>query len=76
VPADEYKGIKNYRLVEELYKKYDRKPAIISIGIGPLQIGVDIVYSNQGSIPDGIQYVELALFHPFSSPPSLLVVWP
>jgi len=34
VPADEYKGMKNYRLVEELYKKYDRKPAIISIGIG------------------------------------------
>ncbi len=34
VPADEYKGMKNYRLVEELYKKYNRKSAIISIGIG------------------------------------------
>lgn len=33
VPADEYEGMKNYRLVEELYKKYDRKSAIISIGI-------------------------------------------
>lgn len=34
VPSDEYKGMKNYRLVKELYNKYDRKPAIISIGIG------------------------------------------
>ncbi len=32
--ADNYKGMKNYRLVDELYKKYDGKPAIISIGIG------------------------------------------
>ena len=63
MPADEYKGMKNYRLVEELYKKYDRKPAIISIGIDSLQLGVNIVYSNQGSIPDGIQYAELTLFH-------------
>jgi aldehyde:ferredoxin oxidoreductase len=31
--ADEYKGMKNYRLVSELYKKYHGKPAIISIGI-------------------------------------------
>ena len=31
-PADEYKGLKNYRLVKELYKKYKGKPAIISIG--------------------------------------------
>jgi len=34
VPADEYKGMKNYKLVEELYKKYDRKSAIIAVGIG------------------------------------------
>lgn len=34
VSADEYRGMKNYKLVEELYKKYDRKSAIISIGIG------------------------------------------
>lgn len=34
VPADEFKGMKNYTLVKELYKKYDGKPAIISIGIG------------------------------------------
>jgi len=63
VPADEYKGMKNYRLVEELYKKYDRKPVIISIGIGPLQLGVDIVYPNQGSVPDSIQYAEFTPFH-------------
>ena len=34
VPADEYKGMKIYKLAEELYKKYDGEPAIISIGIG------------------------------------------
>ncbi|MFH0768656.1 MAG: iron-containing alcohol dehydrogenase [Chloroflexota bacterium] len=34
VPADEYKGMKNYQLVEELYKKYDKNSAIISMGIG------------------------------------------
>ena len=33
VPADEYKGMKNYKLIEELYKKHDRKSTIISIGI-------------------------------------------
>ena len=69
VPADEYKGMKNYRLVEELYKKYDRKPAIISIGTGSLQLGVDIVYSNQGGIADGIQYAEFTPFHSGGSLP-------
>jgi len=34
VPADEYRGMKNYELAEKLYKKYHGKPAIISIGIG------------------------------------------
>jgi len=34
VPAGEYKGMKNYRLVEELHKKYGEKSTIISIGIG------------------------------------------
>jgi len=29
MPADDYKGMKNYRLVEELYSKYDKKSAII-----------------------------------------------
>jgi len=33
VPADEYQGMKNYQLAEELYKKYANKPALISIGI-------------------------------------------
>ena len=33
VPADEYRGMKNYRLVSELYNKYHKKSAIISIGI-------------------------------------------
>jgi len=33
VPAEEYRGMKNYGLVEELYKKYDRRSAIVSIGI-------------------------------------------
>lgn len=32
-PADDYKGMNNYELVEELYKKHDRKPAIICIGV-------------------------------------------
>ena len=34
VPSDEYKGMKNYKLVEQLYKKYDRRSAIIAVGIG------------------------------------------
>jgi len=34
LPADEYRGLKNYELVEELHKKYGEKTAIISIGIG------------------------------------------
>jgi aldehyde:ferredoxin oxidoreductase len=33
VPADEYRGLKNYRLIGELYEKYSRKSAIISVGI-------------------------------------------
>lgn len=33
VPAEEYRGMKNYGLVDELYKKYDRRSAIVSIGI-------------------------------------------
>jgi aldehyde:ferredoxin oxidoreductase len=33
VPADEYKGMGNYRLAEELHKKYGDKPALISISI-------------------------------------------
>jgi len=32
--ADEYKGMKIYPMVEELHKKHEGKPAIISIGIG------------------------------------------
>ena len=31
--ADAYRGMKNYELVETLYKQYQNKPAIISIGI-------------------------------------------
>ncbi len=34
VPADKYKGIKNYRLAEELYQEHNRESAIISIGLG------------------------------------------
>ena len=34
LPADEYKGMKNYELVEELHKKYGEKSTILSIGIG------------------------------------------
>jgi len=34
VSADEYKGMKNYQLVQELHKKYDGKPAIMCIGVG------------------------------------------
>jgi aldehyde:ferredoxin oxidoreductase len=34
IPADEYSGMKNYMLVNELYKKYNKKSAIICIGIG------------------------------------------
>lgn len=34
LPADEYKGMKNYKLVEELHKKYGEKSTIISISIG------------------------------------------
>ena len=33
VPADEYQGMKNYKLAEELHKKYGDKAALISIGI-------------------------------------------
>jgi aldehyde:ferredoxin oxidoreductase len=33
IPAEKYRGMKNYRLVDELYKKYDRRSAIVSIGI-------------------------------------------
>lgn len=33
IPAEQYRGMKNYRLVDELYKKYDRRSAIVSIGI-------------------------------------------
>jgi aldehyde:ferredoxin oxidoreductase len=32
MPADEYQGMKNYQLTEKLYKKYQGKPALISIG--------------------------------------------
>jgi aldehyde:ferredoxin oxidoreductase len=32
--AESYKGMKNYELAEALYKKYDRKASIVSIGIG------------------------------------------
>jgi aldehyde:ferredoxin oxidoreductase len=32
--ADEYRGMKNYRLADTLYERYQGKPAIISIGIG------------------------------------------
>jgi len=31
--SDQYAGLKNYALVEELYKHYDKKASIISIGI-------------------------------------------
>lgn len=34
VLADEYAGMKNYTLVETLYKQYNRKSAIICVGIG------------------------------------------
>lgn len=34
VPADSYKGMKNYELVKKLQKKYGEKATIISIGIG------------------------------------------
>jgi len=33
VSADEYQGMKNYKLAEELHKKYGDKAALISIGI-------------------------------------------
>jgi aldehyde:ferredoxin oxidoreductase len=33
-PAGEYRGLKNYELAQDLYKKYDKKSSIISIGIG------------------------------------------
>jgi aldehyde:ferredoxin oxidoreductase len=33
VPADEYKGMKNYRLVSKLYNKTNKRSAMISIGI-------------------------------------------
>jgi len=31
--AEKYVGLKNYALIDELYKKYDKNPAVISIGI-------------------------------------------
>jgi len=34
LPADEYRGLKNYQLVDKLYQRYQGKPAIISIGLG------------------------------------------
>jgi len=34
VPGDEYRGMRVYKMVEELYKKDGGEPAIISIGIG------------------------------------------
>lgn len=33
LPADEYQGMKNYRLAENLYQRFQGKPTIISIGI-------------------------------------------
>ena len=33
VSTDEYQGLKNYRLVEELNRRYNRESAIISIGV-------------------------------------------
>jgi aldehyde:ferredoxin oxidoreductase len=33
-PADQYRGLKNYELAEALYRKFDKKSSIISIGIG------------------------------------------
>jgi aldehyde:ferredoxin oxidoreductase len=32
--ADEYRGVKNYDLIEAIHKKYGRKVSVISIGIG------------------------------------------
>jgi aldehyde:ferredoxin oxidoreductase len=32
-PADEYRGMGNYQMVDELQKKYGRKTAIISVGV-------------------------------------------
>ncbi|UCB44694.1 MAG: iron-containing alcohol dehydrogenase, partial [Spirochaetota bacterium] len=34
LPADEYRGMKNYALVDKLFEQYKGKPAVISIGIG------------------------------------------
>jgi len=34
LPADPYKGMKTYELVEAIYKKYSRKVSVICIGIG------------------------------------------
>ena len=34
LPADEYQGMKNYKLIEELYNKHSKESAIISIGPG------------------------------------------
>jgi len=34
LPADEYRGMKNYPLIKELQKKYGKKSTIISIGLG------------------------------------------
>ena len=34
LPADEYKGVKNYKLIKELHKKHGKNTTIISIGTG------------------------------------------
>ena len=34
IPADQYQGMKNYELVEAIYKNYGRKASVICIGIG------------------------------------------
>ena len=34
IPANDYKGMKNYELVERIYGEYGKGPAVISIGIG------------------------------------------
>ncbi len=34
IPANEYKGMKDYKLVERIYGEYGKGPAVISIGIG------------------------------------------
>ena len=34
IPADQYQGMKNYELVEAIYKNYGRRVSVICIGIG------------------------------------------